>query len=120
MILADTSVWIDHLRVHNAMFSQLLAVGQILVHPFVVGELAVGNLRERGKLLRELADLPEAKKALDSDVLILIERNELFGKGIGFIDAHLLASARICNARIWTTDKRLHQIAINLGLADAY
>ncbi len=120
MIIADTSVWIDHLRAQNALFGRLLVEEQILVHPYVIGELAVGNLRERGKLLRELADLPEAKKALDSDVLTLIERNELFGKGIGFIDAHLLASARICNAKIWTTDKRLHAIAVNLGLADAY
>lgn len=120
MILVDTSVWIDHLRARNAAFSQLLAEGQILVHPYVFGELAVGNLRERKKFLEELSDLPKAKKALDSDVITLIEHNELFGKGIGFIDAHLLASARICNAKIWTTDKRLYAISVNLGLSDAY
>jgi predicted nucleic acid-binding protein len=120
VILADTSIWIDHLRAPNALFGRLLVEEQILVHPYVIGELAVGNLKERNKLLRELADQPQAKKALDSDVLVLIERNELFGKGIGFIDAHLLASTRICKAKLWTTDKRLHAIAVNLGLAEVY
>jgi predicted nucleic acid-binding protein len=120
VILADTSVWIDHLRASNAMFSRLLIEGQILVHPFVIGELALGNLKDRRKFLQELSDQPHAQKALDTDVLVLIEQNHLFGKGVGFIDAHLLASARICNAQIWTTDKRFHEVAVNLGLAHAY
>ena len=120
MILADTSIWIDHLRSNNSVFSRLLANAQILVHPFVIGELAVGTLKERNKLLRELADQPEAKKALDADVLVLIENNKLFGRGIGYVDAHLLASARICKAEIWTNDKRLHSAAVELRLASVY
>jgi predicted nucleic acid-binding protein len=120
MIIADTSIWIDHLRTHNQVFGRLLVDAQILIHPFVVGELAVGNLKDRNKLLRELADQPKAKKALDTDVLVLIDNNKLFGRGIGYVDAHLLASARICEAKIWTTDKRLHTAAVELGLASAY
>ena len=120
MILADTLIWIDHLRSNNSVFGRLLVNGQILVHPFVIGELAVGSLKERNKLLRELADQPEAKKALDTDVLVLIEQNKLFGRGIGYVDAHLLASARICEAKIWTNHKRLHLAAVELGLASVY
>ena len=120
MNLADSSVWIEHLRKPDAAFSRLLALQQILVHPFVVGELLLGNLKEREKFIAELALQPAAKKARDGDVLELIENNTLFGKGIGYIDAHLLASAKICNAKIMTRDKRLYAAAINLGLADMF
>jgi predicted nucleic acid-binding protein len=120
VILADTSIWIDHLRSHNALFARLLADAQILVHPYVIGELAVGNIKERRRLLLDLSDQPQAPAAHDNEVLTLIERNELLGKGIGYIDVHLLASARLCKAKLWTTDKRLHAIAVGLGLSNAY
>ncbi len=120
MILADTSIWIDHLRSHNSVFGRLLVDGQILIHPFVIGELAVGSLKERKKLLRELSDQPEAQKAHDTEVLALIENNKLFSKGIGYVDAHLLASARISESKIWTNNKRLHAAAVELGLASVY
>jgi predicted nucleic acid-binding protein len=120
MILADTSVWVDHLRKPEPVFWQLLEQQLVFVHPYVVGELALGNLKDRAQFIAELKKQPQAKKALDGDVLTLIENNKLFGKGIGYVDAHLLASARICNAKIWTRDKRFHAVAINLGLAELY
>jgi predicted nucleic acid-binding protein len=117
MILVDTSVWIDHLRKSNARLKALLGVGQVLVHSFVVGELALGNLRQRDVILRSLRDLPQAVSAGDGEVLGFIERNALFGLGIGYVDAQLLASARLSVALLWTHDKRLQEAAIKLGLA---
>jgi len=120
MILLDTSVWIDHLRKNDGILARLLEEQQILVHPFVVGELALGTLRQRRQVLNELAKLPVAIKASDTEVLVLIERHRLAGSGIGYIDAHLLASASIGNASLWTRDKHLHQVAVSLGLAQLY
>lgn len=116
-MLVDTSIWIDHLRKNDGILARLLEEQQILIHPFVVGELALGSLRQRKQVLNELAKLPLAIKASDEEVLVLIERHRLAGSGIGYIDAHLLASASISNASLWTRDKRLHQVALNLGLA---
>jgi predicted nucleic acid-binding protein len=117
MMLVDTSIWIDHLRKNDGILARLLEEQQILIYPFVVGELALGSLRQRKQVLNELAKLPLAIKASDEEVLVLIERHRLAGSGIGYIDAHLLASASISNASLWTRDKRLHQVALNLGLA---
>ena len=120
MILADTSVWVDHLRAgHKALAAQLDA-GMVLTHPFVIGELALGNLRQREIVLEALADLPHASVATDAEVLHFIERHALSGRGIGYIDAHLLAAVKLtAGAELSTNDKRLHGVAVQLGLAIA-
>lgn len=120
MILADTSVWVDHLRAGDAMLTGLLGGGQVLAHPFVTGELALGNLRQRTFILRALQELPQANVASDKEVLHFIDREMLFGLGIGYIDAHLLAAVRLTpNAGLWTRDRRLRAVAMQLGLAAA-
>ena len=117
MILAGTSVWIDHLRTGDKHLAELLNSSQILVHPFVIGELACGNLHKRDNVLRLLNDLPRAPMASQKEVLHFIECNQLMGQGIGFIDAHLLASTALADvAFIWTHDKRLQKIARKLKL----
>ena len=120
MILVDTSVWADHLRRGDKDLEGLLDGGLVLTHPFVIGELALGNLKEREAVLRALEDLPQAHVASDREVLHLIDRHALFGLGIGYIDAHLLAAARLTSgASIWTRDKRLANIADRLELTVA-
>jgi len=99
---------------------RLLARGQVFSHPFVVGELAMGSFSRRDLLLKELSDLPQAKLAEDGEVLHFVSRHALFGLGIGYIDAHLLASVRLMpGTLLWTRDKRLREIASNLRLAAA-
>ena len=118
MILVDTSVWIDHLRKGNALLNTLLLNSAVLVHPFVIGELACGNLHNRSRILNLLGDLPASKVADDQEVLFFIEHNDLMGHGIGYVDAHLLASVSLSNpSRLWTVDRKLKDVAINLGLA---
>ena len=118
MILVDTSVWIDHLRRGNPLLVNLLHDGMVMSHPFVVGEIALGNLRQRRFVLGALADLPKATVASDAEVSHMIERDTLFGRGIGYVDAHLLAAVRLtAGAELWTTDRRLHDVAAQLGLA---
>jgi len=116
MILADTSVWVSHLRQGDSTLQEHLLNGQILIHPFVVGEIACGNLRSRSNILSDLGKLPLAIHADDIEVLRLVEEQLLYGKGIGWIDAHLLASARLSACRLWTLDLRLSQIADRLGV----
>jgi predicted nucleic acid-binding protein len=118
VILADTSVWVDHLRASDKALAALLDAGMVLVHPFVIGELALGNLRQRDIVLSTLADLPHARVATDAEVLHFIARHALFGRGIGYIDAHLLAAAQLtAGTELWTHDKRLHSVAAQLGFA---
>jgi predicted nucleic acid-binding protein len=118
VILADTSVWVDHLRAGDKVLAALLDTGLVLVHPFVIGELALGNLRQREFVLNALADLPHASVATDAEVLRFIERHALSGRGIGYIDAHLLAAVQLtAGAELWTNDKRLRGVAVKLGLA---
>lgn len=118
MILADTSVWIDHLRHGDAVLATLLGSGRVLMHPFVIGELALGNLRQRDPILRDLRNLPQAVCASDPEVSHFIERATLYGLGIGYIDAHLLAAARLTpGGSLWTRDKRLRRAAERLGLS---
>jgi len=118
MILVDTSVWIDHLRKGNAQLNSLLLNTAVLVHPFVIGELACGNLKNRNRVLNLLGDLPTSSVADDREVLFFIERNDLMGCGIGYIDAHLLASVSLSSpARLWTVDRKLNDVAVQLGLA---
>lgn len=118
MILADTSVWIDHLRAGDEGLVGLLNNAQVLTHPFVVGELACGNLRNRSEVLSLLQHLPQAPVATDAEVLFFIEQHRLMGRGIGYIDAHLLAATSLAGpARLWTRDKRLADVAVTLKLA---
>jgi hypothetical protein len=117
MILVDTSVWIDHLRAGNRKLRSLLEDAEVLAHPFVVGEMACGALRNREEILTLLQALPEAQAAEREEVMRVVERERLYGRGIGWIDAHLLASARLSSASLWTLDRQLSKIAFALGLA---
>ncbi|MPY73467.1 MAG: PIN domain-containing protein [Alphaproteobacteria bacterium] len=118
MILVDTSVWVDHLRAGDKALAALLDAVMVLTHPFVIGELALGNLREREIVLSALSDLPHATIAMDTEVLHFIGRHALFGRGVGYVDAHLLAATRLtAGAELWTNDRRLHGVAVELGLA---
>ena len=117
MILADTSVWIDHFRAGQTGLESLLNQGQVMVHPFVMGELACGNLANREEVLGLLDDLPESPLASQDEVLYFIEQHALMGRGIGWIDAHLLAATAIAaTARLWTRDKALQRVATQLDL----
>jgi len=108
MILVDTSVWIDHLRSGDETLTGLLNSSRVLIHPFIVGEIACGNLHNRQAILSLLAHLPHCTAALDPEVLAFIENNKLMGRGIGYVDAHLLAATKLTeSARLWTHDKRL-------------
>jgi predicted nucleic acid-binding protein len=116
LILADTSLWIDHLRAGNAELGAWLEAGEVLMHPFVIGELAVGNLRSRDALLRELGRLPRAVVASPEEVLTLVSREGLHGQGLGYVDAALLASVRLTpEAGLRTRDRRLQAVADRLA-----
>jgi predicted nucleic acid-binding protein len=118
LILVDTSIWIDHLRVDNPALKTLLDAGRVLMHPFVIGELALGRMRQREMILAALSDLPRAELATDAEVLGFVDRQALFGRGIGYVDVHLLASVRLAaGAKLWTKDTRLRDVAEELGLA---
>ena len=116
MILVDTSVWVEHLRRGVPRLATLLQEGEVLIHPWVIGELACGHLRNRADVLELLQGLPAAVVASDQEVLLLIERERLMGRGIGYVDAHLLASARLSHCRLWTQDRRLAAVAQEQGL----
>ena len=117
MILIDTSVWIDHLRAGEPQLVELLNNNRVLVHPFIIGELACGNLNNRKTVLSLLHKLPTARLATDEEVLFFIERHGLMGRGIGYIDAHLLAAISLTGTvRLWTRDKRLGTVAKSIGL----
>ncbi|MCE7915144.1 MAG: type II toxin-antitoxin system VapC family toxin [Nitrosomonas sp. PRO4] len=118
MILVDTSVWINHLRNNDPHLVRLLTGNSVLSHPFVRGELVLGNLRQREAILAALDNLPQAPVAFTDEVNVFIEKHALYGLGIGLIDAHLLASARLSgNTRLWTLDKRLLAAANRFNLA---
>lgn len=118
MILVDTSVWIDHLRNNEPLLVNLLTSNSVLCHPFVRGELALGNLSQRQIILSALDNLPQAPVIFADEVNRFIETHSLFGLGIGLIDAYLLASTQLAiNAKLWTRDKRLLAVAIRLNLA---
>jgi predicted nucleic acid-binding protein len=118
VILVDTSVWVDHLRQIDGGLQTLLNAGSVLTHPLVVGEIAMGSLRQRKVVLHSLSNLPQAIVATHAEVLHFVDRHGLFGRGIGFADAHLLAAARLtAGSTLWTRDRRLHAVAQQLGLA---
>jgi predicted nucleic acid-binding protein len=118
VILTDSSIWIDHLRSENPLLRALLDDGRIVGHPLVTGEVAMGSLRRRQDVMEMLDDLPQATEADHGEVRLLIERTELFGRGIGYLDSHLLASTQLMpGAKLWTRDRRLHDAALRLGIA---
>ncbi len=117
MILVDTSVWVDHLREGSRRLVTLLEEDQVLAHPFVVGELALGHLKRRAEILELLADLPQVKAATHEDALGFVEQHALAGTGIGWVDIHLLTSASLNGVPFWTVDRRLAAAAARLGLA---
>ncbi len=117
MILADTSIWIDHLRSGNKEMRRHLDLGQIVIHPFIIAELALGSLKERTRTLALLDLLPQVRVARLSELRLTIEARRLYGLGIGLTDAHLIASVLIDSPTLlWTRDKRLRQAAENLGI----
>ena len=116
MILADTSVWVDHFRRGDISMRGALEANEICIHPMVIGELACGNLHSRA-ILSQLQRLQPAVVATNEEALVMIEQSGLMGRGIGFIDVHLLASAKLTNAFLWTRDKRLGKAASRLGVA---
>jgi len=119
VILVDTSIWIDHLRSGSPALAALLQNDLVCAHDFVIGELACGNLRNRTELLGLLQSLPRLAAATADEALFFIEQQHLMGRGIGYIDAHLLAAAVMHGARLWTKDKRLNAIAEEKGWVHA-
>ena len=116
MVLVDTSVWVSHLRDGNTELASLLNEGRVLCHPLIVGELACGNLQNRAIILSFLQWLPMSIEAEHEEVLYFIENNRLMGKGIGYVDAHLIASAVLTGIPIWTLDKKLAQVTDGLQI----
>jgi predicted nucleic acid-binding protein len=118
MILVDTSVWVDHLRGKDALLEEKLLAAQVVLHPFIIGELALGQLKIRAEILRLLQGMPQAIVANAHEVLQFIDNKKLFGMGIGYIDVHLLCSAVLMpDTRIWTRDKALRALASQMGVA---
>jgi predicted nucleic acid-binding protein len=117
MVLVDTSVWVAHFRERNTGLASLLNNGQVLCHPFVIGELACGNLKQRSEILSLLCALPSVVVAEHNEVMDFIENQGLMGKGLGFIDIHLITSALISRVNLWTFDRKMNQFAKLLGLA---
>lgn len=117
IILVDTSVWIDHLRRASDSLTKLLDEARVVTHPFVIGEIALGNLKNRSAILANLSRLPETPVASDGEVLKFIDAQALAGTGIGYLDAHLLAAAKLTpGVRIWTRDKKLKAAAVSTSL----
>ncbi|PSJ49836.1 type II toxin-antitoxin system VapC family toxin [Kumtagia ephedrae] len=118
MILVDSSIWVDHLRRALPELEALLADERVLTHPFIIGELAMGSLKNRRMIIRDLSNLPKARMAGDDEVLALVERFAIHSRGIGYVDAHLLASTRLTlEATLWTRDSRCRTVAEELGIA---
>ncbi|MBV8706532.1 MAG: type II toxin-antitoxin system VapC family toxin [Acidobacteriaceae bacterium] len=117
MTLVDTSTWIEHFRKGVPHLAALLEEGSVLIHPFVIGELACGNLKSRSQLLGDLHQLPSVQLMRDDEVLELVERRKLWGRGLGWVDMHLLASALFTGCVLWTADRSLKQAAIETGIS---
>jgi predicted nucleic acid-binding protein len=117
MVLVDTSVWVSHLREGNPELESLLNDGDVVCHPFIIGELACGNLNNRSEILSLFQILPLVIQAEHVEILQFIENYRLMGKGLGYIDMHLLASAVLTEAPIWTLDKKLDEVSLQLNIA---
>ena len=114
MVLVDTSIWVNHLRKGDIQLEELLLNGEVVCHPFVIGELACGNIKNRYEILTLLQSLPETPTIDLAEYLYFIEQNHLSGIGIGFVDVHLLASAKLSGIPLWTKNKRLKETALKL------
>jgi predicted nucleic acid-binding protein len=117
LILVDTSVWIHHFRKTNAELVERLSIGSIACHPFIIGELACGNLGNRAEILMLLQALPSTPVLEPNEILHFIENNVLMGQGLGYVDIHLLASSILGKVVLWTADRRLREAAMSLGLS---
>ena len=116
MILVDTSIWIDHLRKNDQYLQFLLLEGEVVCHSLVIGELVCGNLKNRKEIISLLQSLPMAPQIEFDEYLYFIEKHKLYGKGIGFNDIHLLASAKLAQTKLWSLDKKFNSAAIELGI----
>ena len=116
MLLVDTSVWIDHLRKNDQHLQLLLIDGEVVCHPLIIGELVCGNLKNRKEIIGLLQALPMAPEINFEEYLYFVEEHNLYGKGIGYIDIQLLASAKLSQTNLWTLDKRLKAIAVEFGI----
>ena len=116
MILVDTSVWISHLRDENSCLKELLNNGDVLCHPFIIGELACGSIKNRNEILSLLQSLPMARIVEHDEVLKFIENRKLISKGLGYVDIHLLASAILSDSPMWSLDKKLSKMALELNI----
>ena len=116
MVLVDTSIWVTHLREGNARLKTLLTNGEVVCHPFIIGELACGNIKNRTEILSSLHALPTAAVAKHEEVLHVIESHHLMARGLGFIDVHLLASALLTRVPLWTADKHLRAASTDLNI----
>ena len=117
MVLVDTSLWVSHLRKANPHLQKLLVDGEVLCHPFIIGEMACGNIRNRVEMISLLHALPIAQIVQEDELLQFIENKKIYGLGIGLVDAHLLASAFLTRAPLWTTDKNLRKVAEKLKVS---
>lgn len=116
MVLVDTSVWVNHLRDGDQHLEKLLFDGDVVCHSLIIGELACGNIKNRKEIILLLQSLPTTPHVEFQEFLYFIEQNQLYGKGVGFVDIHLLASAQLGQIPLWTTDRRLKVAATELGL----
>lgn len=118
MIVPDTSIWIDHIHHSDPQLAELLTGRKILVHPFVVGEIALGSMKRYDAIVKSLLTLPAAPVATGEEVRFMVRRHSIMGSGIGYVDAHLLASCLLTDdAQLWTRDKRLQAVALDVGVA---
>jgi len=120
MILVDTSVWVDHFRSGNSALAKILNDGDVICHPFIIGELACGNIKKREEILSLLQALPVAKQVNHDEILEFIEAKKLMGKGLGYVDMHLLSSALLSGALLWSLDKKLNNLSVNLNVGFVY
>jgi len=116
MILVDTSIWVTHLRQGSRQLEKLLMDAEVMCHPFIIGELACGNLQNRNEIISLLQSLPMALTIEFDEFIFFIDRNQLMAKGVGFVDVHVLASAQLTGVPLWTADKRLKSAADQLEL----
>ena len=117
MILIDTSIWIDHFRARIDHLLYLAQQDELCIHPFVIGEVASGHLGNRKQTLANLHEIPRVLVAQEDEMLLLIETHKLMGRGLGYVDLHLIASAKLNQVKIWTRDKRMKQAAHDLQIA---
>ena len=116
MVLVDTSIWVTYLRQGSRQLEKLLMDAEVMCHPFIIGELACGNLKNRNEIISLLHSLPMVPAIEFDEFLFFINQNHLMGKGVGFVDIHLLASARMIGVSLWTGDKKLKSAADQLEL----